>query len=165
VPVAVQSAVSVTDPDAPVVNSIEYRDTGVILEVAPRVNAGGMVVLEIRQEVSDVVETTTSTLDSPTIRQRQIESTVAIKSGQTVALGGLIRQNNTEGVSGIPLLSDIPWVGNLFKTTSDVTDRTELLVLLTPRVVEGEIDAQKVTEELKSRMRSVDFIDATTKRY
>jgi general secretion pathway protein D len=82
----------VIDPDAPVVNSIEYRDTGVILEVAPRVNAGGMVVFDIRQEVSDVVETTTSTLDSPTIRQRQIESAVAIKSGRTTGFGGLIRR-------------------------------------------------------------------------
>lgn len=73
-PIAVQSAVSVTDPDAPIVNAIEFRDTGVILDVIPRVNAGGLVVLDIAQEVSDVVETTSSTLNSPTIRQRRIES-------------------------------------------------------------------------------------------
>ena len=152
VPVAVQSSTSVIDPDAPIVNSIEYRDTGVILEVVPRVNAGGLVVLEITQEVSDVVETTSSTLNSPTIQQRQIESTVAIQSGETIALGGLIRDSRTEGETGVPLLMDIPLLGNLFKTTTDFNDRTELLVLLTPRVLQGAEDARAITEELRQRL-------------
>ena len=152
VPVAVQSATSVIDPDAPIVNSIEYRDTGVILEVVPRVNAGGLVVLEITQEVSDVVEKTSSTLNSPTIQQRQIESTVAIQSGETIALGGLIRDSRTQGETGVPLLMDIPLLGNLFKTTTDFNDRTELLVLLTPRVLQGAQDARAITEELRQRL-------------
>ena len=152
VPVAVQSATSVIDPDAPIVNSIEYRDTGVILEVVPRVNAGGLVVLEITQEVSDVVEKTSSTLNSPTIQQRQIESTVAIQSGETIALGGLIRDSRTQGETGVPLLMDIPLLGNLFKTTTDFNDRTELLVRLTPRVLQGAQDARAITEELRQRL-------------
>lgn len=159
VPIATQSAVSVTDPDAPVVNSIQLRDTGVILEVTPRVNAGGLVILEVNQEVSSVVRTTTSNIDSPTISQRKIQSTIAVQSGDTVALGGLIRDDQNESVSGIPLLSDIPILGNLFKTTSNVKERTELLVLITPRVVRNRGDAQKVTDELRSRLRAIEPLE------
>ena len=108
VPISVQSATSVIDPDAPVVNSIEYRDTGVILLVTPRVNASGLVIMEIQQEISNVVDaptTTISELTSPTINQRQINSTVAILSGETVALGGLIQDQRERAQSGIPFLS------------------------------------------------------------
>ncbi|MGH7185176.1 MAG: type II secretion system secretin GspD, partial [Pseudomonadota bacterium] len=155
VPIATQEAQSVVDADARIVNSIEYRDTGVILSVSPRVNAGGLVVLDIIQEVSDVVRTTTSTLDSPTIQQRQVKSTVAVQSGESVALGGLIRDGNVKDVTGIPLLSEIPLLGNLFKTTSDTQRRTELLILLTPRVVANRQDAREITEELRSRVRAL----------
>jgi len=155
VPIAVQSAVSVINPDSPIVNSIEYRDTGVILEVVPRVNANGLVFLEIIQEVSDVVPTTTSKLDSPTIQQRQIESTVAVQSGETVALGGLIRDSRSNAVIGVPILSEIPILGSLFKTTDNTIQRTELLVLLTPRVVKNRQDFADVTEELRSRLHSL----------
>lgn len=155
VPVATQSAVSVTDPEAPIVNSIEYRDTGVILDIIPHVNASGLVVLDIIQEVSSVVETETSGIDSPTIQQRQIQSSVAIQTGETIALGGLIRDGKTNRVSGIPLLSDIPILGNLFKTTDDKTVRTELLVLLTPRVIRDSQDARDVTDELRQRLPSL----------
>lgn len=159
VPIATQSARSVTDSDAPVVNSIQLRDTGVILEVTPRVNPGGLVLLEITQEVSSVVATTTSQIDSPTIRQRKIESTIAVQSGDTVALGGLIRDDVNESVSGIPLLSDIPILGNLFKTTDERADRTELLVLITPRVVRSQAEAQKVTDELRRRLKSLEPLE------
>ncbi len=151
VPIATQSAVSVTDPEAPIVNSIEYRDTGVILDIIPHVNASGLVVIDIIQEVSSVVETETSGIDSPTIQQRQIQSTVAVQTGETIALGGLIRDGTTNRVSGIPVLSDIPILGNLFKTTDDKTQRTELLVLLTPRVVRDSQDARDLTDELRGR--------------
>jgi len=155
VPIATQSSVTVNDPDAPIVNSIQFRDTGVILEVTPRVNAGGLVVLDVLQEVSDVVETTTSDIDSPTIQQRFIESTVAVQSGDTVALGGLIRDRHEESVSGLPLLSEIPVLGNLFKTTEEIERRTELLVLITPRVVRNRSEALDVTEELRRRLSTL----------
>jgi len=155
VPIAVQQAVSVISPEAPIVNSIQYRDTGVILEVVPRVNANGLVFLEIIQEVSDVVPTTTSNLDSPTIQQRQIESRVAVQSGETVALGGLIRDSRSNSVVGIPILSEIPVLGSLFRTTDNTIKRTELLVLLTPRVVKNRQDFADVTEELRSRLQSL----------
>ncbi len=152
VPIAVQSSVSVIDPDAPVVSSIEYRDTGVTLEITPRVNANGLVVLDIVQEVSDAVTTDTSNLDSPTIQQRRVESTVAVQSGEAVALGGLIRDRRTDNVTGIPLLSDIPILGNLFKTTLNDVFRTELLIIITPRVVRSLEEARAVTNELRARM-------------
>ncbi len=160
VPIATQSSVSVTDPDAPIVSTIQFRDTGVILEVTPRVNASGLVVLEIIQEVSDVVATTTSTLNSPTIQQRRIESTVAVQSGETIALGGLIRDRDTKARSGVPFISEVPIIGNLFKRTVETVRRTELLVLITPRVVRDQTEARDVTEELRRRMRALAPLEA-----
>jgi general secretion pathway protein D len=163
VPVAVRTSVS-TDvtTTAPIVSEIQYRDTGVILDIIPRVNASGLVVLDIIQEVSDVVvtvvnadTTTAAQAQTPTISQRRIASTVAINSGETVALGGLIRDSATNSVTGVPLLSEIPLLGNLFKTTTDTTRRTELLVLLTPRVVRDRHDARAVTDELRQRLRGL----------
>jgi general secretion pathway protein D len=156
VPIATQSAVSVSDPNAPIVNSIEFKDTGVILTVTPRVNASGLVTMEVLQEVSDVTETTTSALNSPTIQQRSIESTVAVQSGDTVALGGLIQDREEESTSGLPLLSEIPILGNLFKSTNQAKRRTELLVLITPRVVRDQREAQEVTEELRKRLTGIE---------
>ncbi len=159
VPIATQSAVSTTDANAPVVNSIQLRDTGVILEVTPRVNPGGLVLLDVSQEVSTVTETTTSDIDSPTVQQRKIESTVAVQSGETIALGGLIQDDDQERVSGIPVLSDIPLLGNLFKTTDNVSGRRELLVLITPRVVRNQVEAREVTEELRKRLKSLEPLE------
>jgi general secretion pathway protein D len=157
VPIAVQQARSVTDPDAPLVNSIALRDTGVILRVTPRVNQNGMTILEVEQEVSDVTTTTTSNIDSPTIQQRRIRSTVSVADGETLALGGLIRDNNTTGKSGIPGLSDIPVFGALFGARSRTRNRTELLILLTPRVVRNPAEARSVTDDLRRRMNAPQF--------
>lgn len=156
VPVPVQQAVSVQDPDAPVVNSVRFEDTGVILEVTPHVNSTGLVVLDVRQEVSDVVETLSSGIDAPTIQQRQIESSVAVQTGETIALGGLIRDQRTIGVTGVPFLKDIPILGNLFKSQSRTQERTELLVLLTPHVVRDSQESRAVTNELRRRLRGLE---------
>jgi general secretion pathway protein D len=155
VPIITQSAVSVADPAAPIVNSVQFRDTGVILHVTPRVNSSGGVELDIEQEVSDVVPTTTSTIDSPTIQQRKIKSSVSIHDGQTIALGGLIRDRQSNGKSGVPGLSDIPVVGSLFGTKTNTADRTELLILITPHVVRNPAEADAITDELRKRVQSV----------
>jgi len=163
VPISVQSATSVIDPDAPVVNSIEYRDTGVILLVTPRVNQSGLVIMEIQQEISNVVDaptTTTSEETSPTINQRQINSTVAILSGETVALGGLIQDQRERAQSGIPFLSRLPIVGALFRTRANSVTRTELLVLITPSVVENPARARAVTDELRRRLRNLEQLES-----
>src|SRR6185437_7578275 len=117
IPILTQSAVSVVTTGAPVVNSIEYRSTGVVLLITPRVNSSGLITLDIDQEVSDVKSTTSSTIDSPTITQRRIVSSVVVQDGQTVALGGLIQDTDTRGRQGIPGLEDIPILGFLFSNT------------------------------------------------
>ena len=152
VPIATQQAVSVTNPDAPLVNSIQYRDTGIILKVTPRVNQGGMVMVDIAQEVSDVAATTSSSLNSPTIRQRKINSSVAVQDGETIALGGLIRTGRTRERTGVPILQDIPLLGILFRTTDNSHTKTELLILITPRVVDSVDRARAVTDELRRRL-------------
>lgn len=152
VPVATRSAVSVVDPDAPIVNNIEFRPTGVILRVTPRANAGGMVTVDIEQEVSDVITTDTSNLDSPTIQQRRVESTVSVRSGETIALAGLIQDRDENGRRGLPILSSIPVIGGLFGTKTRLVGRTELLVLMTPRLIDSSADVRQLTEELRARL-------------
>lgn len=153
VPIATQSAVSVATTDAPIVNNIEYKDTGVILSVTPRVNASGLVVLDIVQEVSDVVPTTTSSINSPTIRQRRLNSSIATYSGMDVVLGGLISAARSKSDSGIPKAMDIPVLGNLFKSDArDDKARTELLIILRPTVMAKRSDIQGITNEIKRRM-------------
>lgn len=156
VPVATQSSVSNIDATAPTVNTIEFRDTGIVLEVTPRVSLGGTITLDISQEVSDVVSTTTSGIDSPTIQQRKISSHVVVQSGNSLVLGGLIRDRQTETDTGIPVLSGIPVLGSLFGASDNNHSRTELLILITPRVVRNEIDANRVTEEFKRRFRALE---------
>src|SRR5262249_37442587 len=102
VPIVSQTAQSVVNPDSPIVNSVQYRNSGVVLQVTPRVNSTGLVTLDIDQEVSDVAKTTSSTINSPTIAQRHIVSSVIAQDGETIALGGLIRQNQSETRDGIP---------------------------------------------------------------
>lgn len=163
--VPVQIGQTITDGGAQF-NAIEYIDTGVILEVTPRVNASGLVTLEISQEVSDAVITSSSALNSPTIQQRAIRSIVSVQSGDTIALGGLIRERASDGGSGLPVLRDIPILGAAFGTTDRQFDRTELLVLITPRVVRGPGEARAVTEELRRRLTTLDgaFAPAAPKR-
>jgi general secretion pathway protein D len=159
VPVVTQSAVSVVSPGAPVVNSVDYLDTGVILSITPRVSSSGLVILDIDQEVSDVVNTTSSTIDSPTIQQRRIESSVAVNTGETIALGGLIQDHTSNTVTGVPILSNIPVVGNLFKTTDNEHNRTELLVLLSPKVIKNTSDARLATSELRQRLKGLQVLE------
>ena len=123
--------------------------------MTPRVNASGLVIMEIEQEISDVVETTTSEINSPTIRQRRVASTVAVQSGQTVVLGGLISDEVEQMESGIPVLHRLPIIGPLFGVTDTVDRRNELLVVLTPRVIRSPDQARAVTEELRERLRGL----------
>ncbi|HVV65871.1 MAG TPA: secretin N-terminal domain-containing protein, partial [Rhizomicrobium sp.] len=154
VPVSSGSLTTVGSSEA-VANEVQYLPTGVILTVTPRVNDSGLVLLDISQEVSDVKTTTTSGIDSPTIEDRKFTSSIAVHDGQTIALGGLIRDNNSHSREGLPFLSQIPYVGALFGTTDNTDNRTELLVLLTPRVIRNAQDAKTVTDELKEKIGTV----------
>jgi general secretion pathway protein D len=157
VPVATQSAVSITTPDAPVVNTISFRDTGVILRITPRVNESGVVILDLDQEVSNVAATTTSGIDSPTIQQRRVHTTVAVQDGDSVALGGLIQDNININSSGVPFVSKIPLIGEAFKSKRNTKQRTELLILITPRIARNRAESAQVTEEFRSRLRSIEL--------
>ncbi len=150
VPITTQQQQSTTGA-ANIINSIEFRDTGVLLAVTPRVNPGGLVIMDVEQEVSNVSPTADSTL-TPTIQQRKINSTVAVQSGETVVLGGLIRENSNSSERGIPGLRDIPVLGWFFGASRDELTRTELVVLITPRAVRGASQARQVTEEFRNKM-------------
>ena len=135
------------------INSIDYRETGVIMEVTPRVNSGGLVTLDISQEVSDVdTAANTSGIGSPTFMQRNVSSRVVVQDGQTVGLAGLIRDTSSRGNSGIPFLKDIPLLGLLAGSQNNQRGRTELLVLVTPHVVHDQRDARALTEDLRDQL-------------
>lgn len=152
VPITTSTATGVITPNAPIVNTVEYRDTGVILTVTPRIAEGGRVNLEIEQEVSNVVATTTSQISSPTIQQRRIKTTVVVNDGSSLALGGLIQDRTDNNKTQLPVLGDIPILGNVFKQRDDTDRRTELLIVITPRVVRDQVEARKVTDEFRRQM-------------
>ena len=149
----IQSQSTVTN-GGNVQNSITYKDTGVKLQVTPSVNDGGLVTLDIDQSVTDVGPVDAATRQRSFL-ERNVSSRVAIRSGDSVVLGGLIRDNETEGKSGVPLLMDIPLVGALFSTTTQASTRTELLIFITPRVMEGDEDLRDLNREMRSRMRGL----------
>jgi general secretion pathway protein D len=158
VPIVTQQSQQTTDGSAPIINSIEYEDTGVILKVTPRVNHGGMVMMDISQEVSQVADASASPVASPTIQERKITSSVAVQDGETVVLGGLISDSRDTSNNGIPFLQDVPVLGNLFRDTGNNKTRTELMVLITPHVVDNTQKARKITDELRQRLPSVQAV-------
>jgi general secretion pathway protein D len=135
--------------------SIQYKDTGVTLEVTPRVNANGMVIMEISQIVSNVVPQTTGVTTTATINKKEIESSVAVQDGETIVLGGLIDNSNTNNQNGIPYLQEIPWIGALFGATTRKNDRNELVVLITPRVVKSKQDSRLISDEFKRKLTGI----------
>jgi len=162
IPVTTRSSQSTSDPDAPIVTEVQFRDTGTLLTVTPRINAGGQVTMDISQEVSlPGSEPAVGGGGNVSIAQRTIDSSVTVHGGQTVVLGGLIRETRTESKSGIPLLMDIPWLGQLFSTTGENVGRTELIVTINPVVVENQRDAELVTKDLRQRMKSASEFEAS----
>ena len=137
---------------------VQFRDTGVTLDVTPRVNPGGMVFMEVSQEVSAPSGAPDSN-GNVAVSQRRLNTEIAVQSGQTVVLGGLIQLNLNEGQRGVPFLSRVPLVGALFGRHTDNALRTELLVVITPKVVSSIDEARDVTEEYKRRMRGLKPID------
>ncbi len=142
-----------------VTQSVIYKDTGVQLEVTPSVNAGGLVTMDVKQSVTDVRKTTTGDEENPTFLERTIMSRVSVRSGQSVVLGGLIRENASDNDSGIPFLYKLPLVGPLFGATRKENNRTELLVIITPRALVSENDLHEVGEEMRSQIRHMELID------
>ncbi|MFB1011061.1 MAG: type II secretion system secretin GspD [Thiopseudomonas sp.] len=134
--------------------SVELKDTGIQLKVKPRVNSGGLVIMEIMQEVTDVGATDAAT-GQRSFLKRNIESTVAIQSGDTIILGGLIQENNSDGDSGVPFLHRVPVLGTLFGTKNKASNRTELLVTISPRAINKYQDFQKIGDSFRSKMHQI----------
>lgn len=148
-----QTTVNTSDSDT-TLSSVEYVQTGVILDVVPRINPGGLVYMDIQQQVSDADDSAvTTTQPNPRISSRAVSTQVAVQSGQTVLLGGLIKQDNGQSDTRVPGLSSIPGLGWLFGSTSKSRDRTELIVLITPRVVNNPEQARQVTADYRQQMQ------------
>ncbi|NEX18733.1 type II secretion system secretin GspD [Thiorhodococcus mannitoliphagus] len=155
VPVATSQQQSTSTVDR-VINTIEYKDTGVMLTVKPRVTPGGLVQMEIEQEVSTVASTA-SELQSPTFSTRNITSSVAVRSNQAVVLGGLIQDQRADGKQGIPGLYGLPFAGALFGERTKSSNRTELVVVLTPKVISSDQDIESVTEDFRRKVQGLNF--------
>ena len=152
VPITTQSATGTLTPGAPIVNSVSYKDTGVILSIIPRINESGRVLLDIEQEVSSVAPTTSSNIDSPTIRQRKIRTSVVVNDSDALVLGGLIQEGRTTGRSQLPIIGDIPFVGNFAGSRDNVIGKTELIILIRPHVMRSLDEARYVTDEYRHFM-------------
>ncbi|MBY0226284.1 MAG: type II secretion system secretin GspD [Hyphomicrobium sp.] len=152
VPIATQQAVASDEVLAPIVNAISFRETGVLLTIIPRVANDGRILLDIEQEVSDAKATTTSDINSPTIAQRRVKTTVTVGNGGSVVLAGLMQDRATRQRQQVPLAGDIPLVGNLFKNKDDEIARTELMIAITPHIVNDERQTAAIAAEFRDRL-------------
>lgn len=155
VPIVTSETNNSAEPTTTVDKTIQYKDTGVILEVTPQINYNGIILLDIKQTVSNAVETTTGVESSATIQSREVETKLAVKDGQSIMIGGMIKKDDGVTESGIPLLMDIPVLGYLFKYERDSTTKTELLIMVTPYVIETEDVLDQYVREFGDRMKEL----------
>ncbi|WP_287140178.1 secretin N-terminal domain-containing protein [Mesorhizobium sp.] len=155
VPILVRSSQSTVSGNSPIVSDVEMRDTGVILAVTPRIGAGGSITLDTLQEVSTGNRNTLTSVQSPVISVRRLQSTVSMRNGDTIAIGGLMQDSTNQANSGVPVLKDIPLLGGLFRSMEYGKERTELLILLNTRVVDSDADARALTQELREKFESL----------
>ena len=155
--VPVQSSSITTGGIGNVVSSAQYVSTGITLTVTPRINPGGLVYMDIQQDVSrpGARDPDISTSGNPPINNKTVTSQVAVQSGQTVFLGGLISEQDSQGRTGVPFLSRIPFVGPLFGARSKTSFRSETLVMITPTVVESAVDLKEISEDMESEFSKV----------
>ncbi len=154
IPITTSSATLLSNSAAPVVNTIQMRNTGVILKVLPHVHSNGSVQLEVDQEISNVVNADQQTL-TPTIAQRRVHSTVSVVSGQTVLLAGLISERDQKSQAGIPGIREIKFIGDLLGNTSNTRTRSEIIIFIKTKLIRNSVDAGAVTEEFRERLQSM----------
>ncbi|MBO6702755.1 MAG: type II secretion system protein GspD [Pseudomonadales bacterium] len=147
IPFISSTSQSTENPDAPVIQTVSYRKTGVIMQIEPVVHSSGYVDIRITQELSEAQQTSTSTIDSPTIFNRSIETTVTLRDGGSVLLGGLIAESSADSNNGIKGLGRIPGVGKLFRADSSSSDRTELVMMVIPYVIENPDEAIGISDK------------------
>ena len=150
VPISTGSA-TVLSASNTVVNTVDYKNTGIILHVKPQVNSNGNVLLDIEQEISSVPPNSGSL--TPTISQRKVKSAISVASGQMVLLAGLISETQSASRSGVPVLDQIPLIGGAFGSTGKSSARTELIIFIRPQIIRDGADAAMVAEELRTKMR------------
>lgn len=143
-----------TTTDSKTTQSVTYRDVGVVLKVKPESRRGNVLRLKVTQEVSDATKTTTSAIDSPTISKRSVDTTISAVSGQTVVMGGMVRRSDSDHRSGTPWLEDLPVVGSVFSSRSAAATRTELVLLVTPTVI-NDTSVTAVVQRSIDRIMSV----------
>ena len=142
-------------------SSYDYKDVGVTLKVTPQINKDGFIRMKIDQSVTKIVNQSASVdaagsqVLTPTTLKRTAKTTVVVKSGETVVIGGMIQDDSSKGTGKVPLLGDIPLLGWLFKTRSTTNTRTNLFVFITPRIIQNPEDASKIQEEKMNYMRAV----------
>ena len=153
-PFVMESRITESDPLTPtVIKRYEYKKVGISLEITPHISQGGMVRLEIDSEFSKLIEdVTTSSTDTPTTAQRQAQTVISMKSGSTIVIGGLIRDDKTTIEKKIPLLGDLPLVGGLFKFQRERLQKTNLLIFITPHVLGNQEDMEQITEKKRKEM-------------
>ena len=152
VPILTQTAVTPVIGgvgNTPIVNSVTYRNTGVILGITPRVGEDGRVLLDIEQEVSDVVANSANGIQSPSFQQRRVKTTVTVRDGETIILAGMIQDKSSRVRDQVPLIGNIPFLGNLFKNKTDTINRTELLIAITPQVVRDDSQVAAIAQEYR----------------
>jgi len=154
IPITTSSATILSNSNTPLVNTIEMRNTGVILKVLPHVNSNGTIELEVDQEISAVVNPDQQTL-TPTISERRVHSTVSVTSGQTVLLGGLISENVQKTKSGIPGLNQIQFLGDLLGNTNNTKTRSEIIIFIRPQLIRNSVTARAVTEEFRDKLSAM----------
>ncbi|MEJ2689547.1 MAG: type II secretion system secretin GspD [Deltaproteobacteria bacterium] len=131
--------------------TIQYKDTGIILNVTPRINYDGIILIDIDQQVSSVNETIKTGVNSPTISTKEVKTKLAVKNSQSILIGGLISHDRTNSESGIPLIKDLPVLGNLFKYQQEINNKKELLIMITPYVIENENVLDQYIEQFKQK--------------
>lgn len=151
VPISTGSATVLTTSNT-VVNTIDYRNTGIILRVAPRVSANGNVRLDIEQEISNVLPATASSL-TPTVSERKVKSSISVATGQTVLLAGLISEQQNGTRAALPVFDQIPGLGDAFGHQDNSTMRTELIIFIRPQIIRDGTDAHNIAKELRSKLR------------
>jgi general secretion pathway protein D len=154
--VPVQSS-QITTGNQNVVSSAQYVSTGITLTVTPRINPGGLVYMDISQDVSrpGARDPDISTSGNPPINNKTVTSQVAVQSGQTVFLGGLISEQDSQGRTGVPFLSRVPLIGPLFGARTKATTRSETLVMITPTVIESAVDLKEISEDMEAEFSRV----------
>lgn len=139
-----------TDTNGNVIFNYAFQDVGIVLTVTPRISANGTVTMDVNQTANDLQGFTS--FNAPIVNQREANTTVSVRDGETIVLGGIMRTSVTSTVNKVPLIGDIPILGNLFRSTSKEKQKTELLVFLTPHIVRDSVDAAKVREETNAKL-------------